>query len=82
MLQRCGHQSQYRPSESFHAKFKNNFNHSHLNRYALVEAIKTVQIDACVTIRSSKNLKALYKKSTGYSFNTWQIYENKTDQPT
>lgn len=64
MFQRCGHQSQRTTYtfESFHTKFKNNLNHSHLNSYALVEAIKTVEIDACIAIKSSKNLKHYTKK--------------------
>lgn len=64
-------------------KFKKNFNHSHPNVYAFVEATRNVQTDAKMAIRSSENLEPYTKEvPTRKGFSTWKNYKNTIDQLT
>ncbi|XP_054276641.1 uncharacterized protein LOC128995650 [Macrosteles quadrilineatus] len=64
--------------ESFHAKFSRNFTHPHPNIFIFVEAIKEVQIDTSIGIRSSKTPRKItnyqYKKRLQYMESLCQRY--------
>ena len=68
--------------ESFHAKFRKHFNHSHPNIYAFIEAIQNVQTDAYIAIRSSAKPRTIYnskyKKRLQY-LETLQKYYRSAD---
>lgn len=65
--------------ESFHAKFRKNFNHPHPNIYVFIEAIKNVQIDSYIAIRSAAKPRTIlnkYKKRLQYLENLQKKYRS------
>ena len=67
--------------ESFHAKFGRHFYHPHSNIFVFIEAIKSVQIDTYIGIRSSTTPRKItngrYKKRLQFLENLHKKYTAK-----